>query len=152
MRKPQIKWRILVCLLVQSIPAIATADCFDGAGEYHKVNPWVLRAIAQHESGNNPSTIVKNTNGTSDYGKTGINSVHLPELARYSITKDDLMDGCKSVYVAGWHLRRKIVKHGNTWTAIGAYHSETPRHRDRYARIIKNIIDGWVRSGRIPQP
>lgn len=133
--------------LTLSQPATAAQDCFDESARFHNVNPWILRAIAAHESGFKPSTVARNSNGSVDRGLTGINSVHLPELARYGITANDLMDSCKSVFVAGWHLRKKIKKFGNTWVAVGAYHSETPRHRDRYASIIRTIVEYWAAQG-----
>ncbi len=36
------------------------------------------------------------------------------------------MQPCVSVYVAAWRLREMTNKYGNTWAAVGAYHSETP--------------------------
>lgn len=32
---------------------------------------------------------------------------------------------------------------GNTWQAIGAYHSETPHLRDEYARNIHAVLVSW---------
>lgn len=139
----------LFLLVVLSPLASANADCFDEAARYHTVNPWILRAIAANESGFKPATVARNSNGSVDRGLTGINSVHLPELARYGVTADDLMDGCKSVYIAAWHLKKKIKKFGNTWTAVGAYHSETERHRNRYARVIQRIVEYWAAQGLI---
>ncbi|WP_058034335.1 lytic transglycosylase domain-containing protein, partial [Burkholderia pseudomallei] len=95
--------------------APARADCYDEAAKYQKVNPLVLRAIAWQESHNRPEALNKNANGSTDYGLMQINSIHLPTLSRYGITKDTLMEPCKSVYIAAWHLRRKMDKYGNTW-------------------------------------
>ena len=53
------------------------------------------------------------------------------------------MEPCKSVYIAAWHLRRKMDKYGNTWQAVGAYHSETPALRDKYAKQIAAILTQW---------
>lgn len=123
--------------------APARADCYDEAAKYQKVNPLVLRAIAWQESHNRPEALNKNANGSTDYGLMQINSIHLPTLSRYGITKDTLMEPCKSVYIAAWHLHRKMDKYGNTWQAIGAYHSETPSLRDKYARQIADILARW---------
>jgi hypothetical protein len=41
---------------------------------------------------------------------------------------------------AAWHLKKKMIKYGNTWAAIGAYHSETPRQREAYVRSIKSTL------------
>lgn len=133
-------------------PTTAAADCFDDAARYHNVNPWILRAIAAQESRFNPT--VKhpvNANGSRDHGMTGINDVHLPELARYGITAGDLRDGCKSVFLAGWHLRNMTNKFGNTWEAVGAYNSKTPSKRDIYKEKIRRIINFWIEQGIIPR-
>lgn len=131
-------------------PLSAAADCFDDAAQYHNVNPWILRAIAAQESRFNASAIhPMNADGTMDHGMTGINDVHLPELARYGITAGDLRDGCKSVFLAGWHLRRMVNKFGNTWAAVGAYNSKTPSKRDLYAAKIRRIVDFWTAKGII---
>jgi soluble lytic murein transglycosylase-like protein len=53
------------------------------------------------------------------------------------------MEPCKSVYIAAWHLRQKMNKYGNTWAAVGAYHSETPSLRDQYADQIIGILSQW---------
>lgn len=121
----------------------ARADCFDEAAKYQKVNPLVLRAIAWQESHNRPDAQHKNANGSTDYGLMQINSIHLPTLAQYGISSGTLMEPCKNVYIAAWHLRQKMNKYGNTWQAIGAYHSETPSLRDKYARQIADILTRW---------
>jgi len=123
--------------------APAHADCFDEAAKYQKVNPLILRAIAWQESHNQPDAMNKNANGSTDYGLMQINSVHLGQLAQYGISTTTLMQPCKSVYIAAWHLRQKMNKHGNTWQAVGAYHSETPSLRDQYSRQIINILGKW---------
>ena len=122
----------------------ARADCFDEAANYQKVNPLILRAIAWQESHNRPSAVHKNANGSTDYGVMQINSVHLPVLAQYGISRRTLMQPCKNVYIAAWHLRRQMNKYGNTWAAVGAYHSETPALRDEYARQIVAILRQWT--------
>jgi len=114
----------------------ALADCFDDAATYHHVNADVLRAIAWEESHNRPDARHTNTDGSVDYGLMQINSVHLETLARFGIGTADLMVPCKSVYIAAWHLQRQMAKYGNTWAAIGAYHSATPALRDAYAAKI----------------
>src|SRR5580658_3876366 len=121
----------------------AHADCFDEAARYQKVNPLILRAIAWQESHNRPEALHKNANGSTDYGVMQINSIHLPTLAHYGISSDTLMQPCKNVYIAAWHLRQKMNKYGNTWQAVGAYHSETPSLRDQYAKQIVAILQKW---------
>ncbi|RFP09358.1 lytic transglycosylase [Duganella sp. BJB488] len=118
----------------------AMADCFDAAAVYQHVHPDLLRAIAWQESRGRATALHRNVNGTIDYGMMQINSIHLKDLSGYGIATDSLMDPCVSVYVAAWHLRSKMLKYGNTWDAVGSYHSETPAERDRYKRSIMRIV------------
>ena len=53
------------------------------------------------------------------------------------------MKPCANVYIAAWHLRQQMNKYGNTWQAVGAYHSETPALRDQYAQQIVGILRKW---------
>jgi soluble lytic murein transglycosylase-like protein len=126
-----------------SLALPAHADCFDAAASYQHVNPNVLRAIAWQESRNRGDAVHKNDNGSTDYGLMQINSVHLPVLSQYGISSETLMEPCKNVYIAAWHLRRQMNKYGNTWQAVGAYHSATPALRDAYARQIISILAKW---------
>ena len=141
--------RFGLILLFQNFLALgAWADCFDQAAQYQGVNPYVLRAIAWQESRGHPEALHHDLNGTIDYGQMQINSVHLPFLSRYGVTSHALMDACTSVYVGAWHLRRMMDKYGNTWVAVGAYHSETPMYRDSYARSVKRILESDVAFAR----
>ncbi|MGA2552374.1 MAG: lytic transglycosylase domain-containing protein [Burkholderiaceae bacterium] len=121
----------------------AKADCYDAAAQYHQVNPLILRAIAWAETHNQPTAVHKNDNGSTDYGLMQINSVHLPALSQYGVSEETLMQPCANVYVAAWHLRRQMNKYGNTWAAVGAYHSETAQLRDRYAARVMQILKSW---------
>jgi soluble lytic murein transglycosylase-like protein len=116
------------------------ADCFDMAARVNHVNPRILRAIAMRESNDNPHAIRKNRNGSRDYGIMQVNSIHLPMLNKMGIHRKDLMNVCKNINVAAMLLRRKMDVHGNTWTAVGAYHSETPGLREQYARMIRTEV------------
>ncbi|MDR6448589.1 hypothetical protein J2794_004720 [Paraburkholderia terricola] len=131
----------LVCGSGAALPA--RANCFDDAAAYQHVNPLILRAIAWQESRNQPGATHLNANGSTDYGVMQINSIHLATLSRYGIARDALMSPCKNIYIAAWQLRRQIVKYGNTWAAVGAYHSATPALRDGYARQIAAILRRW---------
>jgi soluble lytic murein transglycosylase-like protein len=142
--RPRLVIPYLLCSAAfASAPSLARADCFDNAAAYQHVNPLILRAIAWQESHNRPDALHKNANGSTDYGLMQINSIHLPTLSAYGISHQTLMQPCKNVYIAAWHLRRQMDKYGNTWAAVGAYHSETPSLRDKYARQIAAILVKW---------
>lgn len=136
---------ILSLLLITFAPPLA-ADCFDSAAAYQGVNADILRAISIKENRRCDATVSKNTNGSVDVGCMQINSVHFQELSSYGVFPDDLLDHdqCKNIYIGAWHYKKMVKKYGNTWTAVGAYHSETPKYRDPYAADVYRI---WLKYG-----
>jgi soluble lytic murein transglycosylase-like protein len=100
------------------------------------INANVLYAIAQQESSLNPAAINLNKDGSYDFGLTQINSQWLPHLSKFGITSKHLMDPCTNLNVGAYILAQNMQRHGNTWQAIGAYHSSTPWRRDQYALSI----------------
>ncbi|WP_343549770.1 lytic transglycosylase domain-containing protein [Ralstonia sp.] len=142
-----LNWRRLAAALLLAASSVAahgaSGDCFEQAGTYQGVNPTVLRAIVWFESKGDPGAIHRNADGSVDIGQAQINSIHFGTLARYGVPRHALTDACVNVFVAAWLLKQKMVRHGNTWRAIGAYHSETPVHRDAYARSIQRVLMSW---------
>lgn len=133
----------LLMLLGSSGLAHAADDCFMKAAVYQGVNPSILRAIAWYESKGDASVVNRNANGSVDVGQLQINSIHFGDLAKQGVPHTALTDACVNVFVASWLLKQKMVKYGNTWRAIGAYHSESPKLRDAYARNIQKILVDW---------
>jgi hypothetical protein len=148
-------WRVIgdtfaICLALSACIPSAQAQslsCAPDAARLHGVNHWVLSAILWQESRWKADAIRSNRNGSTDYGIAQINSVHLPELKAYRISEDDLMDACVGTYVAAWHLRKQIVRYGNTWFAVGAYHSVTPALNKQYAKTVCKVIAHWHNAG-----
>jgi hypothetical protein len=134
-----------VVMAVNPITLLAkNGDCFDRAAAWQNVNANILRAISIKENHRCDATIRKNKNGSVDRGCMQINSIHLPELSKYGVTKSDLLDSCKNIFVAARHYKKKVLKYGNTWAAVGAYHSETLEIRDSYAADVYKI---WLKYG-----
>jgi soluble lytic murein transglycosylase-like protein len=145
--------RPIACLLLVAGTALsARADCIDDAAQRHRVNALVLRAIGWQESRLRPDAVGRNTNGTIDLGAFQINSVHLPALARLGIAPEALADGCVCADVAAWHYRRQVDRLGNTWAAVGAYHSATPARAAGYANRIAAILTRWQVLPPAPPP
>jgi soluble lytic murein transglycosylase-like protein len=118
----------------------APATCWEQAARRHRVNPHLLVAIAEVESGLRPGAIGRNTNGSVDIGLMQINSLWLPELQRHGISPRDLLDPCVSVHVGAWVLAQKMRRYGNTWTAVGAYNAGSNVLRERYARKVMEAL------------
>ncbi len=132
---------LLACVLVLQ-PVSALADCIEGAARNFGTDANVLRAIAIVESHVRPHAVRHNINGSTDRGLFQINSVHLPELARAGIVPADLHDVCLSSNVAAMLLKRKIERFGDTWMAVGSYHSTVPAKRDYYIGKVRKVYDG----------
>ncbi len=141
---------VLILLLARALAA--RADCIADAAARHGVNGDVLRAIGWQESRLQATALGRNANGTTDVGAFQINSIHLPELARLGIDRGALGDGCVSAEVAAWHYRRQVDRLGDTWSAVGAYHSGTPWRAADYANRIAAILMHWgvMPPGRPP--
>ena len=128
---------LLLALLFSAAGARAADACtWESAAARYSVNPLVLYAIASQESSLNPAAVHHNADGSYDLGLTQINSIWFPHLSKFGITPTHLMDPCINLNVGAYILALSIKKHGNTWQAIGAYHSNTPWRRDRYAQSI----------------
>ena len=114
--------------------------CLLPAARRHGVNPQILRAILQVESAMRPDVVKRNTNGSVDVGMAQINSVHFAQLSQWGITPERLLDPCVAIHVAAWHLKRGLLRHGNTWFGVAAYHSVTPQHNARYQALIRQEL------------
>lgn len=128
---------------VDVIPMTGATRCVVLAAERHSVNPWVLKAILKVESDFKPAVVRRNVNGTLDLGMAQINSVHLKELSQYGIDEADLLNPCVASFVAAWHLAKLHRRYGNTWFAVGAYHSATPCFNNRYVGLVRNTLIDW---------
>ena len=106
--------------------AAARADCFEHHGARFGLDPALLRAIAQVESGGRPHAVNLShqaRTGSMDVGLMQINTAWLPRLARHGISRTDLSDPCTSIEIGAWILSDLMRRHGFTWDAVGAYNA-----------------------------
>ena len=114
--------RLLLLLLILSQSAFA--NCWDKAAHYYDVDPYLLYAIANVESGMNPYAVGTNHDGTYDVGLMQINSSHFSELERRGISKRRLItEPCTSIMVGASILSGMIKVYGYNWEAVGAYNA-----------------------------
>lgn len=151
-RMPVVKrWWITVATGLALLGNYGTANafCFSDAAIRYQVNEYVLRAIAQHESRMNPSIALRNANGSLDLGLMGINTIHLEPgepLYRGGFTAEMLLDPCTNVMTGAYLLRLKMNRFGNTWQAVGAYHSKKDTHNARYQRLIWESLQAVLKQ------
>ncbi|KJK22370.1 lytic transglycosylase [Burkholderiaceae bacterium 16] len=141
---PRLSIPLLAIGLALGATGSVMADCLDDAAVFHQVSPVLLRGIAQHESGMRAYVINRNTNGSEDIGLMQINTVHLPRLAKYGITRQSLFNPCVSAYVGAWILRENMDRYGPTWDAVGAYNAASPDKRLRYINRIYSTLQRGV--------
>lgn len=123
-----------------TLDATGRVNCWLHAAQRHGVNPHLLVAIAEVESGLRPEAVGRNRDGSVDLGLMQINSRWLPQLRRHGLDVEDLMHPCVSVHVGAWVLAQAMRRHGNTWTAVGAYHAGPGPHRERYVRRVQQAL------------
>ncbi|CAB3732042.1 hypothetical protein LMG22037_05668 [Paraburkholderia phenoliruptrix] len=116
-----------VSTAVLAAPGSDISACFEASGAKYHIDPRLLWAMAETESSGRASA--QNLNhvsrtGTVDLGLMQINSSWLPTLARYGITREQLMaDPCLNIDVGAWVLAGIIKQQGARWDAIGAYNT-----------------------------
>ncbi|WP_124303074.1 transglycosylase SLT domain-containing protein [Pseudomonas chlororaphis] len=120
------------------------ASCWVEAGDRYSIEPELLYAIAQVESGLNPGALNHNTDGSQDVGLMQINSIHLPRLQVRGITKQRLRDEpCLAIDVGASILAEFIERYGYNWTAVGAYNAGNSP--DRQAMRLRYAGKVWKR-------
>ena len=116
-------------------------DCVELAADKYGVPVSLVEAILKVEGGR-VGQAVRNSNGTEDLGPMQINTIWLPRLAPYGITRRQLQhDRCINILAGSWILARQLQTAKNmegpverrVWWGIGAYHSRTPQHNVKYA-------------------
>ncbi len=112
--------------------------CLQRVIQQYQVHPLVLTLVATVEGGWAGAKI-KNTDGSHDLGLMQINTIHLPELARYGLTENMLRNNeCINLGVASWYIRRvtkgiTLEKPQDYFRAIARYHSKNEPHVSVYA-------------------
>lgn len=103
--------------------AVPVGPCWDMAGSRFGVDPWLLYAIADTESGFDPLAVNVNKDGSVDRGLMQINSTNEPLLSAQGLDPAEVeADACLSTYVAAWLLRSAQDRYGSgSWKAIAAY-------------------------------
>lgn len=127
----------MLCRLIAAallVPPLAHADCVERAAARFGLDADLVWAVAEQESFNRIDAVGPLlADGNRALGKMGINTVHLPELARHGVTRSDLFTECGSVFVGAWILARYVSQAGSVWEAVGFYNTG-PRSGNREAQ------------------
>lgn len=121
-------------------PTSAREVCIMQAANHYKAHPDIIRAVMKAEGGT-VGKIRWNKDGSFDMGPMQINSVHLPDLAPYGISKDMLVnDECLNIHIGTFYLQKNILMGRDFWHGVGRYHSKTPSKNIAYQYRVWNQL------------
>jgi soluble lytic murein transglycosylase-like protein len=126
----------------------ALALCIFTAAQTYVVPPSVILGILNVEGGR-IGQAVHNTNNTYDLGPMQINTIWIPELARYWGVNEQVAltkvrdDACINIGVGAWILRSKMNETGSLAQGIAYYHSATPHLGHNYQRKVLNAMERY---------
>ncbi len=123
-------------LLIHDVPI----ECINQAAIAYQVPAKTIISVLNMEGGKK-GLEHRNDNGTIDYGSMQINTIWLPTLSKYGISKEELRDDpCTNVEVGTWILSQAIadgvVNNKPYWESVAGYNSKTPKVNAKYAKLV----------------
>jgi hypothetical protein len=122
-----------------SIPFLA---CMAAAAAFYHLPPRVLPSIQAVEGGA-PGLVQPAVNGTADLGLMQVNTIWIGPLARYAGMPEAIVrvrlieDACFNIAASAAIMRLYLTEAGgDLMTAIGYYHSHTPRFGAAYQQKV----------------
>jgi hypothetical protein len=121
-------------------PVSPREACIVQAAARYGAQPDIVRALIKTEGGVT-GKVSWNRNGSYDMGLMQINSINLPEMARYGISGSMLINNeCLNIFIGTFLLQRNILQTGNFWYGVGSYHSKTPAKNIAYQYRVWNQL------------
>lgn len=71
---------------------------------------------------------------------SGVMQVNNFWLKKYGIPLEAALDPLANIYLGSWILKQEIARHGESWNAVGAYHSPNEDRGRRYAEMVKDAL------------
>lgn len=123
-------------LLIHDVPV----ECINQAAVSYQVPAKTIISVLNTEGGKN-GLEHKNANGSIDYGSMQINSIWLPTLKQYGISKEELRDDpCTNVEVGTWILSQAIangvMQNKPYLESVAGYNSTTPSVNAKYVKLV----------------
>lgn len=72
---------------------------------------------------------------------SGVMQVNNFWLKKYGIPLEAALDPLANIYLGSWILKQEIARHGESWNAVGAYHSPNEDRGRRYAEMVKAALN-----------
>lgn len=101
-----------------------TIHCVHYTSARYSLPRNLLWAIKEAEGAGPGVVSVNKKEGTHNLGSWQHNTITLPELQKYGVTGNALLNSeCAAAYVAGWKLRKAYDKFGTWMLAVAAYNA-----------------------------
>ena len=167
MRRKVLVLLVLGGVVVSSVRAeqiLPMEPFFKEAAKFWGVPVAWTQAIAEVESGHNPwalniegkgyqfaskekaVTMAKQADAEGRSFDSGVMQVNNFWLKKYGIPLEAAFDPLANIYLGSWILKQEIERHGQTWEAVGAYHSPNAARGGEYAEMVKVALS----KGREP--
>ena len=107
-------------------------------------NPWALNIEGkgyQFASKEQALAMAKKADGESRSFDSGIMQVNNFWLKKYGIPLEAAFDPLANIYLGSWILKQEIDRRGQTWEAVGAYHSPDEVRGGKYAEMVKEALN-----------
>lgn len=125
------------------VPEIAKVCAYQAAARYHVPYGEMLGIL--HTEGGGQGVIDRDHNGTEDLGWAQVNTVHLPFLRRFGITRSVLLGNpCVNISVGAYILARAYAVEDNWWNAAEAYNAGIRNLAAGYPYAVK-VFSAWRR-------
>lgn len=108
------------------------------------LNPWALNiegrgyTFTSKEKALEKAQQAQHANRSFDSGVMQVNSFW---LKKYGIPLEAALDPAANISLGSWILKQEIDRHGQTWNAVGAYHSPDERRQRRYIELVKAALE-----------
>ena len=152
-------WSVLCCLWLCPAFAAGHEALFAAAAREVDVPPNLTQAIARVESEDWPWAL--NIEGRSyfydskaeavtaarqaeasgrsfDVGPMQVNNWW---LKRYGIPLEAAFDPAANILLGSWILKQELEREGDTWKAVGRYHSPNAKRGERYANQVRRALE-----------
>lgn len=126
-----------------------TLQCIVESSIKREVPANVMLALLETE-GAAANTVKKNKDGSYDFGRWQLNSVHLEDLKPYApaefVKYAWLHDGCYATDMAAFLLQRclRTYKSSDFYTRAACYHSKTPSKNAIYRAKLVPAAQRWA--------
>ncbi|WP_080947424.1 lytic transglycosylase domain-containing protein [Moraxella bovoculi] len=127
--------------------------CWTEAGQKYDIDPLLLMAIGWKESNGRPNAVGPPLpDGNVALGLMQINTIHLPELRKWGIRRNDLFNPCTSIHVGAYVLRDCINRFGEIWRSVGCYYggpnSKAYTAMKNYSRDVQKYYASYIQMYR----